>query len=405
MKKWYYLLIAILVTSNAFSQEKSWDTRWFVAPGTKFQFQEFGMLEKKQYGNASNATDLKLSERGNFSIMASAYKNFSGFISASFEAGISKGRFARNGHMIGTSDNKTLNMIGANLYFHLLPARNKVQPYVTVGVNNMINDESFTSVPAGVGVKYTGRKMMFLAQGAYGHAISANANKTMFYTAGLHIAINNKKSKKSDKDKDASTSKKDKKKDKDEDNEKSSKKDTTIQNITNNFYINLNLDSIVNERVKGLEQGAGNGTKRNGYRDEYDVHGNILEMFDNQDYRVETVDGKTQTRFVVYFYYDDYSITSKAFQTIDKIVAIMKSDPKYFAEVKGHTDNVGSQEFNLNLSKKRAQMVYDYMNSRGIGSDRLLMLYYGKEEPVADNADMNKVWLNRRAEIILKTKD
>lgn len=397
MKKWYYFLITILITTNIFGQEKSWDTRWFVAPGTKFQFQEFGMLEMKKFGSASNASDLKISERGNIAIMASAYKNFSGFISGSFEAGLVSGRFTRTGEMISSSGKKTLNMIGANLYFHMLPARNKVQPYVTLGVNNMINEESYTSVPAGVGVKYTGRKFMFLAQGAYGHAISANANKTMFYTAGLHLAINNKKNKKSEEE--SSENKKDKKKDKEKDKEDSNKKakDTTVQNIVNNFYININLDSIVNERIKGLEKGRSDV--------EYDIKGNILEVFDDHDYRVDTVNGRVETKFVVYFYYDDYSITSKGFQTIDKIIAIMKRDPNWVAEVRGHTDNVGSQEFNLNLSKKRAQMVYDYMNSRGVGSDRLLMLYFGKDDPVVDNKDMNKVWLNRRAEIVLKEKN
>lgn len=399
MKKWYYLLIAILITSNVFSQEKSWDTRWFVAPGTKFQFQEFGMFEMKKYGNASTANDLKISERGNVAIMASAYKNFSGFISGSIEAGLVSGRFTRTGEMIAASNKKTLNMIGANLYFHLIPARNKVQPYITVGVNNMINEESYTSVPAGVGIKYTGRRLMFLAQGAYGHAVSANANKTMFYTAGLHLGINHKKNKKSDDE--STSSKKEKKKGKEKENDENEKKlkDTTVQNIINNFYINLNLDSIVNERVKGLE----NPGRRSDV--EYDLKGNILEVFDDHDYRIDTVNGKVETKFVIYFYYDDYSITSKAFQTIDKIVAIMKNDPKYVAEVRGHTDNVGSQEFNLNLSKKRAQMVYDYMNSRGVGSDRLLMFYFGKDDPVVNNNDMNKVWLNRRAEIILKEKN
>ncbi len=397
MKNWYCFLLTIFIASAINAQEKSWDTRWFVAPGTKLQFQEFGMLEKRSMGDLSVADQLKTSERGNMSVMASAYKNFSGYVSASFEAGIAFGRFARKETLIQDSDNKTLNMIGANVYLHLLSARKKVQPYITVGVNNMINEESYTSTPVGIGVKYTGSKMMFLAQGAYGHAISANANKTMFYTAGLHFALNSKKKKKEkdqDSNKEESASKKNKK-------ENSSGGDTTINNITNNFYITMNVDSIVNAKLKDYDEKL---NSRVGYRQDLDVHGNPLEVFDDHDFRVDTVDGKPQTKFVVYFYYDDYSITSKAFQTIDKIIAQMKRYPNYIVDIKGYTDNVGSQEFNLKLSKRRAQMIFDYMNSRGVPSERLMMLWYGKEDPVADNADPNKIWLNRRAEIILKEK-
>jgi outer membrane protein OmpA-like peptidoglycan-associated protein len=114
--------------------------------------------------------------------------------------------------------------------------------------------------------------------------------------------------------------------------------------------------------------------------------------------------GKPAIRFVIYFYYKDYSLTSRAFATVDKVIAQLKRNPGKVAEVKGYTDNVGSTEYNNYLSMRRAQMAFDYMNSRGVPVDRVIVSYYGKEYPVADNTAAN-AWLNRRVEIIVHDKD
>ncbi|MBS1949293.1 MAG: OmpA family protein, partial [Bacteroidetes bacterium] len=71
---------------------------------------------------------------------------------------------------------------------------------------------------------------------------------------------------------------------------------------------------------------------------------------------------------------------------------------------KGYTDNVGTNEYNLMLSRKRAEIVYKYINSRGVATERLTSRFYGKENPVADNSNPNTAWLNRRAEIFIYEK-
>ena len=120
---------------------------------------------------------------------------------------------------------------------------------------------------------------------------------------------------------------------------------------------------------------------------------------------MDTVDGRALVKFVVYFEFNQYDLNSSAFDRIDKVIARVRKDKSLLVSIKGYTDNVGSNEFNIFLSKKRAQMVFDYMNSRGIPSDRITARYYGKENPVADNNNPNTAWLNRRAEIIIKEKD
>ena len=57
------------------------------------------------------------------------------------------------------------------------------------------------------------------------------------------------------------------------------------------------------------------------------------------------------------------------------------------------------------LSRRRAKMVLDYMNSRGVPVDLMKAKAYGRDNPVADNSDPNKAWLNRRAEIIIHPKN
>src|SRR5690606_15485358 len=104
---------------------------------------------------------------------------------------------------------------------------------------------------------------------------------------------------------------------------------------------------------------------------------------------------------IVYFYYDSYSLTSTAFSIVDKVVQKMKENKSLNVHLKGYTDLAGSEQYNLPLSKKRAQMVFDYMNSRGITADRIVMSHYGKENPVINSVDPSSAWQNRRCEMVL----
>lgn len=71
--------------------------------------------------------------------------------------------------------------------------------------------------------------------------------------------------------------------------------------------------------------------------------------------------------------------------------------------VKGHTDNVGTDEFNMKLSKKRAEAVVKYLKKRGVKSDLLSYEYYGSTSPVKDNSTEEGRTFNRRVEFeILK---
>lgn len=85
---------------------------------------------------------------------------------------------------------------------------------------------------------------------------------------------------------------------------------------------------------------------------------------------------------------------------LDDVVAALKEDPRSITIV-GHTDSVGSDETNMQLSQKRAEAVRSYISTHGIVGERVQAQGVGKTQPVADNKAAEGRANNRRVEIIL----
>ena len=73
--------------------------------------------------------------------------------------------------------------------------------------------------------------------------------------------------------------------------------------------------------------------------------------------------------------------------------------------LEGHTDNVGEQSYNVELSRKRAQAVADFIKALEVDSARLTEFGYGEIQPLADNADEAGRQQNRRVEIAIFAND
>ena len=87
----------------------------------------------------------------------------------------------------------------------------------------------------------------------------------------------------------------------------------------------------------------------------------------------------------------------ESFEYLDKIAAILiKTQVR--VEVKGHTDNVGSEEVNMKLSKERAKAVVNYLVRKGVGKDKISYSYYGMSEPLTTNDTEEGRTMNRRVE-------
>jgi outer membrane protein OmpA-like peptidoglycan-associated protein len=396
------------------------DNRWFISPLLKLQFQDFAMLEKNREGYLSNANTLPFFARGNASFAASAYKNITSRLSFSADLGFSFGHVTSNSVEISQTPSKTYNLLNATVYYHLLPATYRLQPFVEVGINDIINAASYVTVPMGIGAKFNSEKVMALAEVSYGEAIGKNIANTTMYSVGIYIPIRDKKHKQLDTDDNTPRyNKNDKKKDKDKDKDK----DTTAKNgtVINNIYVTINMDSVL--RAKGLLND--DGTPRNGGGDgDDDSNGSNgsgsghsrkrraglknfdVDDFDDNSYKMDSLDGQPAIRFVVYFEFNDFGLNSHAFESIDRVINHLRGTPSEFTvEIKGYTDSVGDDHYNNWLSRERATMVLKYMNSRGIPVDLIKAKAYGKDNPVADNSDPSKAWLNRRAEIVVHAKE
>lgn len=86
-------------------------------------------------------------------------------------------------------------------------------------------------------------------------------------------------------------------------------------------------------------------------------------------------------------------------ETLDKIMAVAgQCGPDLSFELAGHTDDQGERAFNIFLSETRAQAVANYMTSRGFADDRLSVVGYGPDQPIADNGTPDGRAANRRLE-------
>lgn len=87
---------------------------------------------------------------------------------------------------------------------------------------------------------------------------------------------------------------------------------------------------------------------------------------------------------------------------LDKIVALMNETPDILIKIIGHTDDVGSDEFNMKLSEQRAKSVYNYLIRQGIDKQRLDYAYFGSRQPLNTAHTEKARAINRRVEFLIK---
>ena len=84
---------------------------------------------------------------------------------------------------------------------------------------------------------------------------------------------------------------------------------------------------------------------------------------------------------------------------IDRVAGVLTRYPETLIRVEGHTDSVGSEEYNMDLSFRRANSVRDLLVQRGVNISRIQTVGFGETMPVATNATEAGRQLNRRVEI------
>jgi OmpA-OmpF porin, OOP family len=84
---------------------------------------------------------------------------------------------------------------------------------------------------------------------------------------------------------------------------------------------------------------------------------------------------------------------------LDDVVTVLKENPTLKIEIEGHTDNVGKEKYNEKLSMKRAEVVKEFLEKRGIDKGRLIAKGYGFSKPIASNDTPEGRTENRRVEL------
>jgi len=103
----------------------------------------------------------------------------------------------------------------------------------------------------------------------------------------------------------------------------------------------------------------------------------------------------------VFFETDSAQLTTQARQTLDRQALWLNNYNRYAFTIEGHADERGTREYNIALGARRAQVMREYLASRGISEQRMHTISYGKERPVAVCNDISCWSQNRRAVSVL----
>ncbi len=100
------------------------------------------------------------------------------------------------------------------------------------------------------------------------------------------------------------------------------------------------------------------------------------------------------------FDFDKAVIKPEYVSMLDDVAEVIQANPEMSLEIQGHTDSIGTHAYNMDLSKRRAEAVKNYLvDEAGIDSDRLTTVGYGETRPIATNATKEGRAKNRRVEL------
>ncbi len=103
----------------------------------------------------------------------------------------------------------------------------------------------------------------------------------------------------------------------------------------------------------------------------------------------------------IFFRFDSYELEKKSVVELGKLVRFMETNPGVRIEIQGFTDNMGTPDYNLELSQKRVREVYLYLINHGIDKTRLSYKGFGEEQAVASNETSEGRARNRRIEFVI----
>lgn len=128
------------------------------------------------------------------------------------------------------------------------------------------------------------------------------------------------------------------------------------------------------------------------------------ESITSRDVEAQTAEGKAGVFEDIFFEYDRYDVEDRYKSALQAIASWMRENSAATIMVEGHTDERGTNEYNLALGDRRAKSVKDFLVSLGLQSSRIETISYGEERPVC-NEETEECWAkNRRAHFLVFEK-
>jgi peptidoglycan-associated lipoprotein len=104
----------------------------------------------------------------------------------------------------------------------------------------------------------------------------------------------------------------------------------------------------------------------------------------------------------VKFGFDKAELSDEAKAALDEFAGKLRGDnANVYIEIQGHTDNVGSDDYNFKLGEQRGEVVRRYLSLKGVPLHRMSVISYGETEPVADNSNREGRNQNRRVVLVV----
>lgn len=101
---------------------------------------------------------------------------------------------------------------------------------------------------------------------------------------------------------------------------------------------------------------------------------------------------------------DSYNLKGSFYPALNSVGQVLAKYADTTLRVTGHTDNTGSRQYNQGLSERRAASVADYLATRQVGRERMLVVGAGFDQPIADNGTAAGRAENRRVELYILPK-
>lgn len=136
----------------------------------------------------------------------------------------------------------------------------------------------------------------------------------------------------------------------------------------------------------------------------YSENFNVPKKIMNQDIRKDIAlspIARGKTRLLIFFDFDKSTLQSESKPELARLKKFMNDNPSVNVELQGHTDDQGTDDYNLKLSSDRANAVKQYLEDAGVDGDRITTKGFGESQPLVQGTSDEARAKNRRVELVI----